>query len=178
MAGGRTSWLPRDAAHHDRELVVELGEEFGPVGPYLDTLLRDLAQQQRSDGHVLTGFRSLARKGFTTTETVRQIVEHGHEIGLFDDLVFHEDGRRFELWCSGWEADAQLAFDAKRYERGRVTASVRRRILDRDGHHCQHCTSRKELQIDHIKPIALGGLSDDDNLQVLCGPCNRAKGAR
>lgn len=106
-AGGRTSWLPRDAAHHDREQVVELGEEFGPVGPYLDTLLRDLAQQQRSDGHVLTGFRSLARKAFTDRETVRRVVEHGAEIGLFDGLRILDDGRRFELWCSGWAADAR-----------------------------------------------------------------------
>lgn len=111
---GRTSWLPRDAAHHDREQVVELGEEFGPVGPYIDTLLRDLAQQQRSDGHVLTGFRSLARKAFVDPGTVRQVISYGAEIGLFDDLVFHEDGRRFELWCSGWEADARRGTEAVR----------------------------------------------------------------
>lgn len=113
-AGGRTSWLPRDAAHHDRELVVELGEEFGPAGPYIDAVLRDLAQQQRNDGHVLTGFRSLARKTFTDPELVRRVVEHGASSGLFDGFRVLEDGRRFELWCSGWSADAKRGIAAVR----------------------------------------------------------------
>jgi 5-methylcytosine-specific restriction endonuclease McrA len=55
---------------------------------------------------------------------------------------------------------------------------VRARILERDGESCGFCGTEHDLQIDHIFPVALGGKSDDDNLQVLCGPCNRAKGAR
>ncbi|RSM87100.1 hypothetical protein DMH25_42665 [Streptomyces sp. WAC 01325] len=33
------------------------------------------------------------------------------------------------------------------------------------------------MQFDHVIPVAMGGSSGADNLQVLCGPCNRSKGA-
>lgn len=102
---GRTSWLPRDAATHDRELIVELGEEFGAAGPYVLTVLGDLAQQQRAGGTVRTGYRILARKSFTEVETVRLIIERAGEIGALDNLEVDEDGRRFTCRISGWESD-------------------------------------------------------------------------
>lgn len=107
---GRTTWWARDAAMHDRELVVELGEEFGPAGPYLLAVLHDLAQQQRLDdvaGVVRTGFRVLARKVFADADEVRRIVEHAARIGALDDLVIDEDGRRFTVRVSGWKADQE-----------------------------------------------------------------------
>jgi hypothetical protein len=54
---------------------------------------------------------------------------------------------------------------------------ARQAILDRDGHMCVNCFSEDELQIDHIHPRSRGGGNDPDNLQVLCGPCNRSKHA-
>jgi hypothetical protein len=34
-----------------------------------------------------------------------------------------------------------------------------------------------DLQYDHVIPVALGGATSLENLQLLCGDCNRAKGA-
>ena len=31
------------------------------------------------------------------------------------------------------------------------------------------------LEIDHIIPVAKGGLTEESNLQTLCWKCNRAK---
>ncbi|RAE55164.1 HNH endonuclease, partial [Burkholderia multivorans] len=31
------------------------------------------------------------------------------------------------------------------------------------------------LEVDHIKPISKGGLSEIENLQTLCWRCNRSK---
>lgn len=45
----------------------------------------------------------------------------------------------------------------------------------RDGFCCKECGVVTDLQIDHIKPIAMNGTNDLDNLQLLCGPCNLAK---
>lgn len=36
----------------------------------------------------------------------------------------------------------------------------------------------RNLQLDHIVPLADGGLDDNANLQLLCGHCNSTKGAR
>lgn len=60
--------------------------------------------------------------------------------------------------------------------------SVRRRmsplVFARDGRQCAQCGTDEDLQIDHIVPLAHGGSNNMDNLQVLCGPCNYAKGPR
>ena len=50
------------------------------------------------------------------------------------------------------------------------------RIGRRDGFHCGACSATKDLQIDHVVPVVNGGEGEDNNLQLLCGSCNRAKG--
>jgi hypothetical protein len=59
--------------------------------------------------------------------------------------------------------------------RQKVSKTKRARIIARDGR-CMHCGSREGLEVDHILPVSRGGSSKDDNLQVLCSVCNRAKG--
>lgn len=109
MSSGRTTWYATDAAEHDRELIVELGEEFGPGGPYVIRVLKDLAQQQTrgadSKGRVRTGFRSLGRKAFIEADAAQRIVSYAAQIGALDDLDTDADGRRFTCRISGWEAD-------------------------------------------------------------------------
>ena len=53
--------------------------------------------------------------------------------------------------------------------------------LNKDGKYvCANCkklfASRRDIQIDHIVPRAKGGLTIEDNLQVLCRKCNARKG--
>jgi 5-methylcytosine-specific restriction endonuclease McrA len=44
---------------------------------------------------------------------------------------------------------------------------------------CAACLASIEpgFEVDHIMPIALGGRNSKENLQLLCAPCNRSKGA-
>lgn len=50
------------------------------------------------------------------------------------------------------------------------------KLSEQYGYMCMHCGATNELVIDHIVPIALGGLSELDNLQLLCRRCNNLKG--
>jgi hypothetical protein len=61
--------------------------------------------------------------------------------------------------------------------RGAIPDDVKQLVWNRDGGRCRHCGSGAELQYDHVIPVALGGASTPENLQVLCGTCNRRKGA-
>lgn len=58
-----------------------------------------------------------------------------------------------------------------------IPDDVRQFVFQRDGGRCRNCGATSELQFDHIIPVALGGSSEPENLQILCGPCNRMKGA-
>ena len=56
---------------------------------------------------------------------------------------------------------------------------ARRDCIERDGHRCVRCGADDDLQADHITPLDAGGAPFDlDNLQTLCGPCNRIKSNR
>lgn len=61
--------------------------------------------------------------------------------------------------------------------RGAIPEDVKHLVWTRDKGRCRACGDRSELQFDHIIPVAMGGSSDPANLQILCGPCNRRKGA-
>ena len=60
-----------------------------------------------------------------------------------------------------------------------VPAPTKAIVLKRAGYCCEYqgkdgkrCGSKQHLEIDHIKPYALGGGHESENLQVLCGQHN------
>lgn len=48
-------------------------------------------------------------------------------------------------------------------------------IMERD-EFCQQCGSYEDLQLDHIIPVSRGGNDSEENLRLLCGACNKARG--
>jgi 5-methylcytosine-specific restriction endonuclease McrA len=58
-----------------------------------------------------------------------------------------------------------------------IPRDVRLRVWQRDGGRCTVCGAEFDLQYDHVIPVALGGGSSEENLQLLCGPCNQRKGS-
>jgi 5-methylcytosine-specific restriction endonuclease McrA len=58
-----------------------------------------------------------------------------------------------------------------------IPVEVRKAVFDRDGGRRRNCGSNFEIQYDHIIPFSMGGASTVENLQILCAPCNREKGA-
>jgi 5-methylcytosine-specific restriction endonuclease McrA len=56
-----------------------------------------------------------------------------------------------------------------------VPTELRRAVFERDGGCCVECGGRFDLQYDHILPVAHGGATTLENLQLLCADCNRGK---
>lgn len=66
-------------------------------------------------------------------------------------------------------------------KRKSISKRVRFEVFKRDGFICQYCGAHPPavtLHIDHIRPIALDGTNDIDNLVTACDACNLGKGAR
>jgi 5-methylcytosine-specific restriction endonuclease McrA len=61
--------------------------------------------------------------------------------------------------------------------RGAIPEDVKQLVWTRDRGRCRLCGANTELQFDHVIPASMGGASTPENLQILCGPCNRRKGA-
>jgi len=60
--------------------------------------------------------------------------------------------------------------------RERIADEVRALVWERDEGRCVKCGTEEELQFDHIIPVARGGGNTAENIQILCGGCNRQKG--
>lgn len=67
------------------------------------------------------------------------------------------------------------AADLDRARRERIPPAVRAFVWERDEGACVGCGAQEDLQFDHVIPVARGGGNAPDNLQVLCGDCNRRK---
>jgi hypothetical protein len=62
-------------------------------------------------------------------------------------------------------------------QRRAIPTPLRVLVWNRDGGRCVDCGAESGLQFDHVIPLALGGATAAENLQLLCEDCNRAKGA-
>jgi 5-methylcytosine-specific restriction endonuclease McrA len=66
----------------------------------------------------------------------------------------------------------------KRDQLGSMPKNGYQVILDLFGSCCLACGTSENIAIDHIIPLAKGGLHDISNLQPLCQSCNSKKGVQ
>lgn len=75
-----------------------------------------------------------------------------------------------EYWCRhGTMEHKQIKF-------------ITRQLVQKNGAVCAICgkqiLNKKDLTLDHIKPISKGGLTTIENCQLACKECNLKKGAK
>ena len=64
-----------------------------------------------------------------------------------------------------------------------VPKALRERVAARAQHRCGYCLTQEAvvgtpMEIDHIIPESLGGLTEEENIWVACPLCNQHKGNR
>jgi HNH endonuclease len=69
------------------------------------------------------------------------------------------------------------AGSAPTHRREPISREMRLAVFQRDGGCCVECGNSFDIQYDHVIPVALGGATSVQNLQILCADCNRRKGA-
>ena len=71
-------------------------------------------------------------------------------------------------------------FRVAKKQRRRIPPRIKEELYKRQDGRCSYCRIPFELpyfDIDHKLPVVIGGADRINNLQLLCGPCNRRKGA-
>lgn len=156
--------------------IFDFGHMKVEVNVKTDEFERILDQQQvipipvgTYDGHQYWGFQGKfyrEAEGLAADEVHALIVaaEMEHQASRDRQIA------RAKAMVAQGPQEAQL-------RREHITVEVRNFVFQRDGGQCQVCGSTVELQFDHGIPVKLGGSSEPENLQLLCGPCNRRKGA-
>ena len=89
--------------------------------------------------------------------------------------------KSYDLQLKKKVSEAKTAASAGRAPNGSlrelIPEIVRHAVWERDGGACRSCGATTDLQYDHLIPVSMGGANSEENLQILCGPCNRRKGA-
>ncbi len=104
-----------------------------------------------------------------------------HKFGICE-CCSRKIGRMYSFAHSGatsgifYEEGDNLPTPRKR--RRKISSSIRKNILEKYMYRCVQCNDHRDLCIDHIHPVCLGGGNDAGNLQVLCRSCNSIKGGR
>ena len=130
---------------------------------------------------------------FQSSEPVHLAERDGRHYWQFQDDVYWEseglDGaavlalvleRRIKVQRRvdrAMDAGRRSASGAQVPKRLGIPDDAKKAVWVRDGGRCVQCGSSVNLQFDHVIPLAMGGGSDEANLQLLCSDCNRQKGS-
>lgn len=61
----------------------------------------------------------------------------------------------------------------KKVKRTTIPMALKKEVWQKAKSQCENCGSNYALEIDHIKPVALGGDNNRKNLRLLCRQCNQ-----
>ena len=64
-----------------------------------------------------------------------------------------------------------------------VPPTLRRKVAEQSRDRCGYCLSLEAVtgiacEVDHLRPLNAGGETVEENLWLICGPCNKFKSSR
>lgn len=118
-------------------------------------------------------------KSLTIEPDKLQFILHAKTDEILAALVAAENAElvkieRGERWTIRF-VNSPFVYEYGRHRPIRISKSVREKIIGTGK--CVACGTSKDLSVDHIIPVALGGSDHIRNLQCLCRRCNSSKGA-
>ena len=126
-------------------------------------------RRRREDGEWAEHQRQYARDyARTSRERRNQLARGCHQRRMKSDPMYRESKREADRTRRARELE-QL---------GTVSPLIKTRLIETQENCCAICgvsLADAYPELDHIVPLAKGGLHDDENLQVLCRHCNRSK---
>ena len=107
---------------------------------------------------------------------------HGYKVGE-EHHAFWETTQALAQLLGEESIEVEVFFDVpagpmpfEQTTREQIPSSLRSEVWRRDEGRCRRCSSRNNLQFDHIIPVSRGGGTTPQNLQLLCKSCNLSKG--
>lgn len=135
-------------------------------------LLMMMARHSDHRGHCPLSRFSLGKALGVTAHTVMKQCWALEEAGLIDRFVIaHQGGHEPHTFFLRVEDVPAPTFNHLIDQDNKLRLAV----LERDGHRCTNCGATEQLVLDHKIP-APKGPTTYENLHVLCGRCNHAKG--
>jgi 5-methylcytosine-specific restriction endonuclease McrA len=122
--------------------------------------------RRRSDGWLPPSLRSRMDNVLSWVDRYRRLVP---VTGVSIERV------RFDM-----QAMQNPDIEGVQYQQGELRGyEVREYLLEKHGRCCAYCGARgTPLQVEHIRPKALGGSDRISNLTLACHPCNQKKGSQ
>ena len=123
------------------------------------------------------------RKAKKESVSEKDVIKFAEQLGYIAEpsnrkqaqQVAKSDQTVVDMWREKSEADVASARSKQ--------ASAKRRLASQLNtfNRCPYCETKlsfDQSHVDHIHPVSKGGLSEDDNLVLVCASCNTSKGKK
>jgi 5-methylcytosine-specific restriction endonuclease McrA len=174
------NWIANNARSYEdvQQRMASLEQQIVKLDEY--AVHARNARQQDLVRQVLTQKRECESKLSEMKRLSHQIADEKQRLNTDRQLLEAKiavaalrEGRPWQPDSSPFTSDAPVGERTSRF----IPQDVRIKVVTRDQGKCRQCGSHEDLHFDHVIPWSKGGANTVNNIQLLCGRCNRRKGA-